>query len=259
MEDEKYSEKQYIFTNIKIISNKIKEYEKSKNYPIAIESINDIISILKEYITKNKANITQVEQFSFNTLIDSYTHKLKSYDYLKYVDDKKKLINEKSFDKYLKKKKTDDYTENTSIIDYEVIPSNKIIDALNQIIELCNNLVRYYNEYETENKTDNFKQIQQSSMESYYVYERQNITNEMSNNTMENHIEDINNLKKDCEKLIKMYDTSMAHYHNFKLKDMNNQISIIKEEFNKIYPKYRNLVSVCERNNLMNSKTENKK
>jgi hypothetical protein len=85
-------------------------------------------------------------------------------------------------------------------------------------------------------------------MESYYVYERQSI---YGSNTMENHIEDINSINKECERLLKLYDSNMAHYVNYKLREMNNQIRIIKEEFNKIYPKYVNLMNVCERNNLI--------
>lgn len=247
-------EKETLMNDIKILSKDVKDLENTKNYTTATEKLGVLIVMIKNFIDKNKTFIPRDNIIWYNTLIQSYEDKKKSYEYFSFLAEKTSLIKKKMTEKYLGNNKNKNKDENvdssqTQIEEYEFVKSSSSIDILKDIIEIAGSLIKYY-EIQIENndrnrKNFNVKQVQ--SFESFYIYDYQN--NSHSHNIIDRYIEEVKGIKSECESLLESNELD-----GNVTKGLQKQIGIIKEEFQKIYPKYINLRELLKRNNLIREK-----
>jgi hypothetical protein len=260
-----------LLQNIKNHSLNLKVFEESKNYVKASEILESIILLLNQSINiekqeqLNSVNIPQSPNLKLlQTLLSSYITKKNSYDYSSFIDRKTLLIKEKMTEKYLGKRRmtkeemVSDKDRNninpspSNISEYEIVPSSTHSNIIKEIIEICSSLVKYY-ELLTESmfpekklRNLNLKTFQ--AYESFFIYDYNNTTtNPIPGNKIEKYIEEIKIIKLECEKIMdsdNLIDT-------VRIKSLEKQIGIIKEEFQKVYPKYQNLKDILTKNNLV--------
>jgi hypothetical protein len=251
-----------LLDNINKHSFNLKLFELNKNYPKATEVVEKIILLINQSIKHEQLNntLTSPNLKLLQTLLSSYTNKKSSYDYSQFIDKKTQLIKEKMTEKYLgKRRMTKDEMGNninppqnpSNISEYEIVPSSSHSNIIKEIVDICSSLLKYYELLtETKNKPENnLKNLKSfQAYESFFIYDYHNTTaNVNPGNKIEKYMEEIKIIKFECEKIIDsdiLIDTT-------KLKSLEKQIGIIKEEFQKIYPKYQNLKEILLKNNLI--------
>ena len=250
------TEKLNFMNKIKLIGESIKEDEKLKKYSDADLKVLEIIELIDDFISKNK-ELKKETANSFSTLKKSYQEKHDSYNYLNFLNEKSILIKQKMIEKYLgKKDKIKTEPENTpncnisQMSEYELIPSNPEAITIKDIIEICSNLIKFYDLQEENNEKKN-KYI----LESYYVLDTINLTNTQHNfkEEFEKHIDSIRLIKDQCEKVA----NSNIEIDQIDIYNCEKQIGMIKEEINKIFPKYEKLKEILQKNNLGKKKSKN--
>jgi hypothetical protein len=248
------TEKLYLMNQIKLIGESIKEDEKIKKYSDADLKVLEVIELIDDFMSKNK-ELNKETLNSFSTLKKSYQEKHDSYNYLNFLNEKSILIKQKMIEKYLCKKDKikaePEKTPNCNIMsEYELIPSNPEAITIKDIIEICSNLIKFYDLQEENNEKKN-KYI----LESYYVLDTVNLTNNQHNfkEEFEKHIDSIRLIKDQCEKVA----ISNIEIDQIDIDNCEKQIGMIKEEINKIFPKYEKLKEILQRNNLGKKKSKN--
>jgi hypothetical protein len=256
-----------LLNKIKNSSYNLKISEVNKNYHAANEIIENIIKMITHTIEKEEPSSSNLKLLK--TLLSSYITKKKSYDYSLFIDKKVLLIKEKMTEKYLGRRRmtvkeeqnavngvtgvnNQDCHNPSNISEFEIVPSSGHSNIIKEIIEISSSLIKYY-ELLVENKNlpneKNLKNLKTNQCyESFFIYEYQNTSMNINvHNKIEKYIEEIKNIKLECEKIIDSDNLIDA----VKLKALEKQISIIKEEFQKIYPKYQNLKEILLKNKLI--------
>jgi len=246
--------------SLRIYSQQLKAFEAKKDYENANKSIDVIVNLFDDHIKKGENTQDYVKYLSI--LSSSYCKKKSDYEYFSFVNEKTALIKRKMAEKYLGKRVTKDASGSNNLIglsEYEIVKTNSShISLIKEIVEICCSLIKYYTlqiQKSPEKNINNLKTIQ--TYESFFIYEYQNTTlNLNSISILDKYVEEIKNIKSECEKIIEYDYTS----DDGKIQTLEKQINIIKEEFQKIYPKYLNLKEILEKNNLVRgNKNQQKK
>lgn len=234
--------------------------EKSKDFDSCVNIIDKICDSISEFLEKNKQNFDMSNINYYITLSNSFRDKKLTYKNYFYILEKTNLIKQKMTEKYLGNKKnkikkdldenSTDKTSNTE--EFELILINNPISLLKSIIDICAGVLKFYeiqtSSFEYLIKNQNIKEVQ--NFESFFIYD-DNISLSKDQQLIEKYIKEIKNIKNECERILDI------DYDETSIKNIEEQILIIKEEFQKIYPKYINLKEILEKNNLIKKKIKN--
>ena len=252
-----------LMLEVQSLSSQLKSLEIAKNYASALDIINQIQNKIQNFIKEN--NPSNESKKWLNILSASYANKKIEYNYVTFASAKVTLVKKKMMEKYLGKRRLNTLTHDesmqnqqnniTNISEYEIVQSSSnIIGIIKEILEICKSLIKYYEiqSASVDRTIKNVKQVQ--SYESFFVYDYQNTTVNISPFTLliEKYIEEVRKIKKECEVIIESDFTLDLT----KVKSLEREVNIIKEEFQKLYPKYHNLKEILEKNNLVKPKAK---
>lgn len=235
-------------SKVKILSEKIKLNNISRNSNQNIQCLDEIINSLEMSI--NNKNNTDNKYLSL--ILKSYQNKKKHLDYLAYNEEKKALIKRKCDEKYLSKVKKD-----SNYSDSEVSSTNRHFEYLKEIVEDCSSLIKYY-----ESQIGNYQLNQVSNLksfktdESFFVYDYSNTAINLNPpSVLEKCIGGVLQTKNECMKLLEISKVLDLE----KIKKLKEQIAILEEEYNKIYPKCTKLYKILVNNKIISEDEERKK
>jgi hypothetical protein len=250
-----------LMKEIQNLSIKLKQSEIERDYISATSLINKLENLIKNFILIN--NPGEERKKWLNILCSSYCSKKIEYNYFKFASEKSSLLKKKMAEKYLGKRRLNSQEDIhglqqnniTNISEYEFVQSSSNVSGIvKDILESCKSLLKYYEiQIASSNRTlKNLKQVQ--SYESFYVYDYQNTTVNFSpySQSIEKYIEEIKKIQTECESVL----NSDVNLDFNKVKLLEKEINIIKEEFQKLYPKYQNLKDILEKNNLVKAKSK---
>jgi hypothetical protein len=250
-----------LMQEIQILSAKLKQYEQERDYTSATSVISKLENLIKSFILINGPGEDCKKWL--NILCSSYCSKKIEYSYFNFASEKAALVKKKMAEKYLGKRKLKSQEEIqglqqnniTNISEYEIVQSSSNVSGIvKDIVESCKSLIKYYEiQIASVNRTlKNLKQVQ--SYESFYVYDYQNTTANFSpySQLIEKYIEEVKKIQTECEGIL----NSEINLDINKVKSLEKEVNIIKEEFQKLYPKYQNLKEILEKNNLVKAKSK---
>jgi len=235
-------------SKVKLLSEKIKLNNISRNINENTQCLDEISNHIGTSISKNDSNKKYL-----SLILQSYQNKKKHIDYLTYTEEKKALIKRKCGEKYLSKgKKVLNYS------DSEISSSNKHFEFLKEIIDDCSSLIKYYesqiglgNYQPNVNNLKSFK-----TDESFFVYDFSNTTiNKNPPTVLEKCISGVLQTKNECMKLLEI--SKALDFE--KIKKLKEQIAILEEEYNKIYPKCSKLYEILVSAKIIKKDEESKK
>ena len=212
-----------VFDNFSSKEKQIESFKKTKNFSKCIEITREIINELKQFIINNK-NIPFEQIKALLTMESSYDSHLRSYEIMDKLSLKEKKVKEKMDEKYLTNKdalnkQSEVEQENSQIItDFEVLNT----PLIKEIIDLVAKLLKD-NPVE-ENKVR--QSIQDCLLNSPLEMNKFLIQNCV------NHLKEISDKCKDLKQYV--CDTD-------KIKELQDEIRIIENEYNKLHNKNEKL------------------
>jgi hypothetical protein len=246
-------EQQGLFLTIRKQKENLNGFEASQNYDLANRMVEEIISSLNNFLTKyssdiNKDNNTQLR---FTALISSYESKKKTYEYLTFIQEKKKTIVQvrtENIFKARRKTSSNDIDENEAKLeeanDYVYIPKDSINDNIKDTIELCDVILSELNAFDI----NRFKVIQDESFDiitqkSFFI-----------DNTFmpENHRNVIKSLRNKLESLY-IQEKTIDNIAD-RVKQLNDVIRLVKEEYRRRFNKYKLLKTLLKDDKKKSSK-----
>jgi hypothetical protein len=237
------TEQQDVLKTIKKCRDNVKNFEKTCNFDTCRTLVDEIILSINNFTTKYRKDLTPDSTYTFDTLVDSYRSKIKTYEYFQILNNKKKNITNFRTDMIFKQRRkttSDDVRLPTEAEgetnDYVVVPKDTINDNIKEIIEICDFLINDFDTFDS----NRFRVIQDESF---------NIISEKSffvdnNFISENHKNDLKIMKKEFESLY--FDDKSGKELCGHVKELNDEIKFIKSEYSKKYKKYSALKNLYE-------------
>jgi hypothetical protein len=236
-------EQQDLLSTIRKLKESVLDFESSGNYNKAQSQVGEIISSLNNFLSRYNNNTDTNNLNQFKVLLTTYENKKKDYDYLIYIQGKRKNIEHVRIENIYKtrRKSSNDLEERENAPieeggDYVYIPKDSINDIIKDAVELCDAMLGDFHTFDI----NRFKVIQD---ESFDIITQKSFV--IDNNFVpENHKNGMRLFKKKLEGLF-MQDKAHNEMTN-KVKRLNEEIGFIKGEYCRKFKKYKVLKNLYQ-------------